>query len=325
MQTQPHHRKIELQSPSDLIYLHTNAVALSRQKLDLHLPPSAAAAAAAAATNRNDNNQPQSQPQNHDHDDQADQNQDQNETTEPEQDPDPMRERVKQLVDEFISKTFSSAASSISINGLDSTTLLNTTNNTTSNQQEGKGEGRGGGGFLFTPPTETIEYEPYDTRLASRVTSLYAQLESLITTVAQLRRDAPARAAREYGDQLDHALIDDLSLSQSQSLGENDVDDVDDWRLNIPLGSDQEAIRWRNGDVASVYENTLRTLLHLQGEREEDDEFDFEGHAVDNNINKDRDDSDSESTVTGGGGDALATTVGKAERAGRAAEVVENL
>lgn len=37
----PHYRKVELQSPADLTYLYTNTVALSRQKLDLHLPPSA--------------------------------------------------------------------------------------------------------------------------------------------------------------------------------------------------------------------------------------------------------------------------------------------
>lgn len=37
----PHYRKIELQSPADLTYLYTNAVAQARQKLDLHLPPSA--------------------------------------------------------------------------------------------------------------------------------------------------------------------------------------------------------------------------------------------------------------------------------------------
>ncbi|KAF4254726.1 hypothetical protein CNMCM8714_004840 [Aspergillus fumigatus] len=54
----PHYRKIELQSPADFTYLYANTVALSRQKLDLHLPPSA---------NTSDG-------------------------------PDPMRERVKELV-----------------------------------------------------------------------------------------------------------------------------------------------------------------------------------------------------------------------------------
>lgn len=59
----PHYRKIELQSPADFTYLYANTVALSRQKLDLHLPPSA---------NTSDG-------------------------------PDPMRERVKELVDQVLS------------------------------------------------------------------------------------------------------------------------------------------------------------------------------------------------------------------------------
>jgi kinetochor protein Mis14/NSL1 len=56
----PHYRKVELQSPADFTYLYANTVALSRQKLDLNLPPSAT----------NDDK------------------------------PDPMRERVRELVDE---------------------------------------------------------------------------------------------------------------------------------------------------------------------------------------------------------------------------------
>jgi hypothetical protein len=59
----PHYRKVELQSPADFTYLYANTVAFSRQKLDLHLPPSAS----------------------------------NNET------PDPMRERVRELVDEVSS------------------------------------------------------------------------------------------------------------------------------------------------------------------------------------------------------------------------------
>ena len=192
---------------------------------------------------------------------------------------DPMRSRVKQLVDEFITQTFTSAASSISINGIDSD-----------------------GVFPITSTEEQVEYEPYDTRLASRVTSLYAQLESLTTTVAQLRRDAPARAAREYAEQLHKVLVED----DHHHIEENDHEEEEEENkteelLHVPLGSEQEAVRWRNGDVAAVYEQALRKLLHLQGETGEEEE-------------------DSDNT-----GDALATTVGRAERAGRAAEVVEQM
>lgn len=76
-----------------------------------------------------------------------------------------------------------------------------------------------------------------------------------------------------------------------------------DWKIEVPLGSEQEAERWRNGEMAEVYEDALRTLLRLQGEA----------------------DDDTVSDAGGTDGNALATTVGKAERAGRATEVVEKM
>ncbi|KAL5338647.1 kinetochore protein Mis14 like-domain-containing protein [Aspergillus crustosus] len=277
-----HHRKIELQSPLDFTYLHGNAVALSRQKLDLHLPPSAT---------------------------QSDE-------------PDPMRERVRELVDDFITRTFTTATPSITINGLDS-----------SNPE-----------FPFpdslTNPTETVEYEPFDGKLAARVTSLYAQLESLTTAVAQLRRDAPGRAARKYAEELrkaieeeDHDLDSeeekgevgegedvemgdaDAKQSQSEDTAESNTTTKEKkrrrnpatpqtgWNLHIPLGTDHEAERWRNGEVAEVYEDALRTLLRLQGE--EGDNAGSQSDGLD--------------------GNALASTVGKAERAGRAVDFVEKI
>ncbi|KAI9373712.1 kinetochore protein Mis14 like-domain-containing protein [Aspergillus egyptiacus] len=298
-----HYRKIELQSPADFTYLHNNAVALSRQKLDLHLPPSA---------NPND-------------------------------EPDPMRERVRELVDDFINRTFASASASVAINGLDDSSPE----------------------FpfpaAFTAPQETVEYEPYDGKLAARVSSLYAQLESLTTTVAQLRRDAPARAAREYVKQLNKAIEeednDDVDADDDY-IGEGEGEEAKEantntntdanadvempdsantnatqqqqqqpedpaagtkerrrrrrtprnqahWKLDVPLGTEQEAERWRNGEVAEVYEDALRTLLRLQGESVPGD--------------------DAASKSDGTDGNALASTVGKAERAGRAAEFVERI
>ncbi|KAL4991266.1 kinetochore protein Mis14 like-domain-containing protein [Aspergillus falconensis] len=282
-----HYRKIELQSAADFTYLHGNTVALSRQKLDLHLPPSAA----------------------------------------PNNEPDPMRERVRELVDDFITRTFASASASVSINGLDSSSPE----------------------FpfpaAFTAPTEleTVEYEPFDGKLAARVTSLYAQLESLTTTVAQLRRDAPRRAAKEYANELgsiieeedkefedgeeeDDADVEmddadpDGNQDQSQAQSEEGAANTNgeekrrrrrvskkEWNLDIPLGTEQEAERWRNGEMAEVYEDALRTLLRLQGEPVpgDDDTAVPKSDGVD--------------------GNALASTVGKAERAGRAIEFVEKI
>ena len=158
---------------------------------------------------------------------------------------------------------------------------------------------------------ETIEYEPYDADLAARVTSLYAQLESLTTTVAQLRRDAPAKAARDYTQVLKAAVNeDDNDLAEEE--GEQDRMDVDEsghkttddrWRLGVSLGSEKMAERWRDGEMADMYGEALKTLIRLQGE-----------------------DADVDAGSAGGGTTpGLATTVGKVERAERAADVVEKI
>lgn len=78
-----------------------------------------------------------------------------------------------------------------------------------------------------------------------------------------------------------------------------------DTKLEVPLGTDAEAARWRDGDMALVYEDALRSLLRLQGK---------------STVSGDDDEGAAEQD-----GNALASTVGKAERAGRAAEVVEHM
>lgn len=228
---------------------------------------------------------------------------------------------------QFINRTYTSASSSVSINGLDSSSPE----------------------FpfpaAFTAPAETVEYEPFDGKLAARVSSLYAQLESLTTTVAQLRRDAPGKAAREYVEELGRVIeeedreVDDdgeeeEGENQDVEMGDANADananqtepqseeaaaktkekisrrkqaekESEQWDLDIRLGTDKEAERWRNGEIAEVYEDALRTLLRLQGEAVPGDD--------------ERSDSD------GMDGSALASTLGKAERAGRAVDFVEKI
>lgn len=77
------HRRIELQSPADLLYLRSNASRAARQKIDLHFPPSAA----------------------------------------PELGEDAMRKRVEELVDEYLAKTFRMAGQSVEVNGLEAAEL----------------------------------------------------------------------------------------------------------------------------------------------------------------------------------------------------------
>lgn len=173
-----------------------------------------------------------------------------------------------------------------------------------------------------------------------------------------MRRDAPGRAATNYAQELKNALQEDDEefRKEEEDVDETERDDSDvqmtdapktedgqsnnnnhdnnnnnhqnqtrnganttqrplrrsprikqEWKLSVPLGTAEEEARWRNGEMAEVYSDALRTLLRLQGE------------AV---VGDEHDESDS---ASGGGTKALATTLGKAERAGRAADVVEHM
>ncbi|KAJ5029299.1 hypothetical protein J3E72DRAFT_363641, partial [Bipolaris maydis] len=73
------HRKIELQSPSDLTYLTSQIRTAARQKLDLHLPPVTSSTA----------------------------------------EPDDLRRSVEDLVDAFVAQVLRGMRQNISINGID--------------------------------------------------------------------------------------------------------------------------------------------------------------------------------------------------------------
>ncbi|EGC42264.1 conserved hypothetical protein [Histoplasma capsulatum var. duboisii H88] len=320
----PHHRKIELQSPADLSYLYANTVALSRQKLDLHFPPSATPNHVSSA---------QDNPSN------------------PDPDSDPMKSHVRSLVDEFIHKTFLTAAPSISINGLSPADAA-AVGNDNHNNSHGPTDP-----LSFLHVREAVEYEPYDTALGARVASLYAQLESLTMTVAQLRRDTPRRAAEAYAEALRGVLKEededwevdgegdgngDYGDDGGNGGGNRDGPDVDmkdldgettqlrrrerrqgyrnrkeDFTLHVPFGhTEGMKRRWVEGGVADVYADALTTLVRLQGE----------AAGVGDVHDCGDEDGDGSGSGSGSGGQrGLATTVGKVERARRAAEVVENL
>lgn len=89
-----------------------------------------------------------------------------------------------------------------------------------------------------------------------------------------------------------------------------------DWILDVPSGTSQEQERWREGEMGAVYSKTLETLFHLQGDASA---FDSE----DDNDNGNGNDNNNDGDAWGRKSTALATTVGKVERARRAMEVIE--
>jgi kinetochor protein Mis14/NSL1 len=228
-----HHRKIELQSPLDLTYLQSNFAASARQKLDLHFPPSAS--------------QPQSQPSS---EPSASSNR-QNGTTLT----DPMRQRVQDLVDQFLEHTWTAAKQSISINGQDATTVPPLAiDSTTSAAPDQPREEREGVDF---------EYEPYDARLSSKVASLYGELEALTTQVSNLRRTAPGAAAERYNRALLEALEEDQRVFEVRKEAVVDRRGEDGKNEGV-LKLDDMREGWQE-DVAEMYERGLGELRRLGG------------------------------------------------------------
>ncbi|KAF2088666.1 hypothetical protein K490DRAFT_39348 [Saccharata proteae CBS 121410] len=154
----PHHRRVDIQSPSDLLYLISNVRAAARQKIDLHLPP--ISAATGDSNNNNNNNNAE----------------------------DPLRRKVEELVEQYVVAVFREARKGISVNGM-----------------EGEGADGLGAVGLEEGGSSEFEFEPFDSRLADRIRALEAAKEDLNARVADLRRDAPRKAAARY----EKALLDD--------------------------------------------------------------------------------------------------------------------
>jgi kinetochor protein Mis14/NSL1 len=226
-----HHRKVELQSPLDLTYLQSNLAASARQKLDLHFPPSASQP------------QPSSEPS-------ASVSQQNGTTT-----TDPMRQRVQDLVDQFLERTWIAAKQGISVNGQDATTLLPPAiDATTGAAPDQPGEEREGVDF---------EYEPYDARLSSKVASLYGELEALTAQVCNLRRTAPGAAAEKYNRALLEALEEDQRAFETRK--EAAVGRISgDGRNEGVLKLDDMREGWQE-DVTEMYERSLGELRKLGG------------------------------------------------------------
>lgn len=192
---------------------------------------------------------------------------------------------------------------SISVNGLDIDTTPDTTTTTNAdssaaNTQIDRETDPAAAIIALTSAPDTVEYEPYDSRLAGRVTSLHAKLEALTTEVATLRRETPGAAAEGYAD----VLRQEIEADDREYDGEEDGDggDGDVVKIEVPERSAAEKERWRDGEMAEVYRESLKRLVMLQGDDDDDDNEDGDTDGEDRTLSK---------------------TIGKAERARKAVDV----
>ncbi|KAH7382820.1 hypothetical protein BKA64DRAFT_760880 [Cadophora sp. MPI-SDFR-AT-0126] len=114
---------------------------------------------------------------------------------------DKMRERVEELVNEYINNVFRTSSENITINGMDpSPDLLNSILSSKSTN----------------PVLEIEEHEPFNTKLFDHAKDLARQEEDLIEEIAALRRKVPAKVAenvkREYKEAVerDEAVLGTL-------------------------------------------------------------------------------------------------------------------
>ena len=243
----PHHRKIELQSHADLTYLQQNLAQAAREKLDLHFPLSAKQAAPAEVITLGGVPQPAESETT---------NKDSNGTEA--DDEDPLRRHVRQLVDQFLQQTHTSASHSISVNGIDASNLPQSTLPTCSNPTPDPGSDA----TKPLDPSQEIEgvhytYSAFDPRLQKRLASLHGELESLTSQVSKLRREAPKSSADAYTSHLEAALAHDEEEWRNEQA-----------RLQHQTYTGLELDPMRNGwneDVRNMYEQGVGDLAVLSG------------------------------------------------------------
>ncbi len=237
----PHHRKIELQSPLDLTYLQGNIAAAARQKLDLHFPPDAKTRV----------------------EDGGERLQDDAEDKE-----DAMRARVGALVNQFLERTFEFASHSISINGNDVPTppqnLSSALPSTTSNSHVHIPDPKTPTSNTQPPPPPEAEregidfaYEAYDPRLSTKLASLYAELERETLAVSQLRRTAPAEGAKMVGEALLRSIEEEEQEARDHREHLRNGQEVQEGLRLDPLPGD-----WSE-ETAEMYERGLADLRRL--------------------------------------------------------------
>lgn len=230
----PHHRKIELQSPLDLTYLQQNLALSARQKLDLHFPLLARQTAPPATVISLDGA--------------AVENGTTNASLGTQEEEDPLRVRVRGLVDDFMARTWNNAVQNITVNGMDASTLSLVSgapdHEDASIDQQTEREG-----IDFT-------YSAYDNRLQQKVASLYGELEGLTAQVSRLRREAPSKSAALY----EQALKSELEKDDAEML---------QLKNQVPIGKDFELTHTqrqnRQEDSKVMYERGLEELSKLAG------------------------------------------------------------
>ncbi|KAI2775255.1 hypothetical protein F4815DRAFT_396336 [Daldinia loculata] len=198
------HRKIELQAPDDLAYLLANVRRAATARLDEAFPPVDGASGAAA-------------------------------------DGDELRTRIEELVNEYITKTFTLAGPNLSINGMpvDAAHYLS--------------------GSSSDPQQPEEVYEPFDARKRARLEELTREEEDLLRDIAALKKSVPHAAAASWAEAARRSVADDeqaLAAANERAVADGGELLLGDLSKGLP----------RQDDVESGYEDAIKGLGRLKRE-----------------------------------------------------------
>ncbi|KAL2117447.1 hypothetical protein VTJ04DRAFT_7107 [Mycothermus thermophilus] len=110
---------------------------------------------------------------------------------------DELRNRIEELVNDYILQTFTLALPNLSINGLPVTNITpylppGFQTSSSSSQKHPQQQ--------LDEPQVQYEYEPFDPRKRDRVEQLVSEEEDLLRSIAALKRKAPANTSRKWID-----------------------------------------------------------------------------------------------------------------------------
>ncbi|KAI0542618.1 hypothetical protein GGR58DRAFT_453031 [Xylaria digitata] len=145
---------------------------------------------------------------------------------------DELRTRIEELVNEYITKTFSLAAPNLSINGLpvDASQFLSS-------------------GAPLTTSSEPEEvFEPFDARKRARVEALTAEEEDLLRDIAHLKKSVPGTVAGAWAEATRKGVKDDEDALEKTNLAATTSDTAASRLALAPLER-QEEIEASFGDA----------------------------------------------------------------------------
>ncbi|KAI0862276.1 hypothetical protein F4860DRAFT_472829 [Xylaria cubensis] len=171
---------------------------------------------------------------------------------------DELRTRIEELVNEYITKTFTLAAPNLSINGLpvDASHFLSSSTSS--------------GGPLGSSEPEEV-FEPFDARKRARVEALTAEEEDLLRDIAQLKKSVPGAVAGSWAEAARKGIKDDeealekVNAATLSQFGKITTDPSGTAGAGAGSGLVVNPLE-RQDDVERAFENAVRGLGRLKME-----------------------------------------------------------